>query len=192
MAAPKKPNKGPDGWVLDADGNPCRLSPEVYENLVAQARKGRWPTDAAIACGVHPKTLVRWLVRGAEKGAIEPYVSFTQAFLSAEQQFTADLEDVLVDHALGTADPQKPGYRPNADTAKYLLERRRPEMWSGSGTSAMGIIIKAAESRPLREATVKFLQSLPEEFRVQARKAGFMIAEPKQIIESEGAEQSED
>lgn len=176
--------------VLDGAGNYCSLTPSLADRLVDEAGKGRWPAAAAIACGVHPNTLSRWLVKGAEIDSVEPYQSFCQTFLEAEQEYTRRLEDVLSNAALGISNYG--GEAPDVKVAQYLLERRRPELWNGAGISAMGIVMQAAESRPLRVSTMDFLQSLPEEVKKQARAAGFQIPHKStKAIEAIGQETDE-
>jgi hypothetical protein len=152
----------------------------MADALVEQVRAGRWPELAAVRCGLDPRTLLKWIERGIDEVAIEPYRSFAARFLLAEADYAADLEDVLTARALGKEPPRAVGMpRPDPEVARYLLERRMPSLWGAkaSGLSALDVVVKSESKRALRQKALAFLEGLTADDRQRARAAGMVLPE---------------
>lgn len=181
------PRKDHALWVMDDEGKRTALSPDLARALVNEISQGRWPQMAAVRCGVDPRTLRKWLEKGLDDVPVEPYHSFTQAFLKAEADWCAQLEQVLWNSATGQLDyePGKP--RPNVETAKYLLERRMGVLWgTGRGQSGLEAVAELGARSNIRAKALAFLESLSEGDKQRARDRGIMLPEGAPVRLGEG------
>lgn len=178
--------KGHEHYILDDAGKSTALTPAMADALVAETRAGRWPQMAAVRCNLDPRTLLRWLERGIEEDAIEPYRTFTQEFLRAEADFCAEMEDVLMKSALGKFEyePGKP--RPNPETARYLLERRMAVLWGGRALSGLEVVSQASGRQGIRKKALEFLESLSAADKQRARDRGLMLPDGGGLVLTEG------
>ena len=168
--------KGCELYVVDDAGHQTTLTPELGRRLIAEVRKGRWPEQVAVSCNLDPRTLRKWIERGTDDVAYEPFKSFASEFLRAESDFCAEMEEVLVDAALGRTEFQPGKPRPNAEVAKYLLERRMKPLWGGEGMSALEVVARnGASKQKSRAKALEFLESLPLDVRQKARDKGIML-----------------
>ncbi len=168
--------EGSEAWVLDDAGHRTVLTPQLVQDLLSHAERGYWPAMCALLCRVAPETLQRWLERGVEEDAIEPYRSFAEAFVMAELEVCAELEDKLRDIALGKVGPLERGEAgPDAGVIQWLLVNRYSQLWRGGGVSATQIVLTGTSSKTLRAKAEAFLKSLPQEHQQRARAEGLSL-----------------
>jgi hypothetical protein len=78
--------------VVKRPGPQSTLTPKVHQELIRVHLENQdFPAATAITCGVHPKTLDKWIRKGLGEDAVEPYKAFALEFLQAETQIRADL-----------------------------------------------------------------------------------------------------
>jgi hypothetical protein len=171
-------------YQVDDLGNHTALTPAVQERFLVELRKGDWPQLAAFRAGIAPRSVQRWLSKGLEEAAIEPYASFAVAVVQCESELAGKLIEVIVDDALGrTPEPEEGMRRPNVMTAQWLLEKRFRFFW-GTKTEPSAAAISITEhvektmaqlDEGKREKARKILAALPAEARAEARKDGFLL-----------------
>jgi hypothetical protein len=179
--------RGYDSFVMDDEGKRTALTPSLGQAVIDEISAGRWPQLAAVRCGVDPRTLRKWLEKGLDDIGVEPYRSFTMAFLKAEADWCAQLEQVLWNSATGQLDyePGKP--RPNVETAKYLLERRMGVLWgTGRGQSGLEAAAELGARSNIRAKALAFLESLSDADKQRARDRGIMLPEGAPVRLGEG------
>lgn len=174
------PRKGALDWCLDANGYSTTLTPAVARRLIREHRSGDWPQMTAVKCGVHPASLARYIKKGLDEYAVEPYKSFAADFLRVEAEYSQRLLDVVVDAALGRRPRVRldehghPLPRPNVAEAKWLLQTRFQVLWGGGGISAIAMF-SAGDDPARRQKALEILASMSPEQKEQARAAGFMV-----------------
>lgn len=169
--------------VPDDMGNFTALTPEVKERFLSELAKGDWPIYAAFRAGIAPKSVKRWLDKGLEEAAIEPYASFAADVIRCEAELAGQLIKVVMDDALGkTAPPAEGMRRPNPDRAIWMLQSRFKALWGKDGAPGAAVGIAEYAERQLstldeakREKAKKILAALPSDARAQARKDGFLL-----------------
>jgi hypothetical protein len=172
--------------VPDDLGNFTALTPQVQEKFLAELRKGDWPQLAAFRAGVAPKSVKRWLDKGVEDCAIEPYASFAAAVLMLEAELAGRIIKVVMDDAMGEGDwnPECGRQKPNVQSAIWLLQNRFRFFWgTKDGTVAPAAISitehvekqMATMDQGKRDKAKKILASLPSDVRANARKDGFLL-----------------
>lgn len=169
--------------AVDDLGNFTALTPEVKERFLAELAKGDWPIYAAFRAGIAPKSVKRWLDKGLEEAAIEPYASFAADVIRCEAELAGQLIKVVMDDALGKAAPPAEGMRrPNADRAIWMLQSRFKNLWGKDGAPGAAVGIAEYAERHLetldeakREKARKILAALPSDVRSEARKEGFLL-----------------
>ena len=91
------------------------LTPELVEKLVKVHTGSRdFRNATAVACGVHPATLSKWLTRGVVSENDEPYSSFALRFMQAE----TDIRTRYLCDMLDSED------RAHVSAIQWYLERR--------------------------------------------------------------------
>lgn len=171
--------------VPDDLGNFTALTPAVHERVIEELAKGDWPSLAAFRAGVAPKSVQRWISKGLEEAAIEPYASFAADVVRQEAELAGRLCEVIMKDALGQLPPVERGERgPNVESAKWLLQVRFRFFWGSkdgqSVPSAIGVAefvertIATVDERR-RDAAKRILAALPQEARANARKEGFVL-----------------
>lgn len=171
--------------VPDDLGRFTALTPEVEKRFLSELAKGDWPQLAAFRSGISPKSIKRWLDKGLEECAIEPYASFAAAVVKLEADLAGKLIEVIMADALGeTPSPDEGKRRPNVMTAQWLLQNRFRFFWGtkdGVVSPAAISITEHVEQRmsvldeAKREKARKILAALPSEARAAARKDGFLL-----------------
>ena len=68
---------------MPENGRPSKLTPEIQERIVQALVLGNHRQDAAAYAGIHPRTLRRWLLQGAQEQAGE-HADFGRAVAEAE------------------------------------------------------------------------------------------------------------
>lgn len=100
-------------------GRPSLFTPERVAAILAIVAGGGNLVDAAATVGVHKKTVERWLRHGRRTGtANAAYQEFCARYMEHEARSIIDSEKLV------TIASKK-----DVDTAKWLLERRRPHLW---------------------------------------------------------------
>lgn len=169
--------------AVDDLGNFTALTPEVKERFLFELGKGDWPIYAAFRAGISPKSVKRWLDKGLETAAIEPYASFAADVIKCEAELAGKLIQVVMDDALGLAKvPDEGMRRPNADRAIWMLQSRFKNLWGKDGAPGAAVGIAEYAERQLnmideskREKAKRILAALPSDARAQARKDGFLL-----------------
>jgi hypothetical protein len=169
--------------VVDDLGNFTALTPEVHQRFIEELSKGDWPIYAAFRAGIAPKSVKRWLDKGLEEAAVEPYATFAADVIRCEAELAGQLIKVVMDDALGKAMPPPEGMRrPNADRAIWMLQSRFKNLWGKDGAPGAAVGIAEYAERHLetldeakRNAARKILAELPSEAKTKARKAGFLV-----------------
>lgn len=170
---------------VDDLGRHTALTPEVHQRFLTELKKGDWPQLAAFRAGISPKSVKRWIDKGLEEAAIEPYASFAAAVVKLEADLAGKLIEVIMADALGeTKKPDEGKSRPNVMTAQWLLQNRYRFFW---GTKD-GVVSPAALSisehverqmavldEAKRQKARELLAKLPTEAKAQARKDGFLL-----------------
>lgn len=126
-----------------------RLTPEVELAIVEALRASHFPSDAAKAGGVDPKTYRNWIRRGAAGEA--PFAEFRRRALAAELEG----KDRLLAKAKGSDDWR---------AAAWLLERR----WKAQFAARMKIV--HATIKQERELALDVIASLLDEIVERVRK----------------------
>ena len=170
---------------VDDLGHYTALTPAVHERYLAELAKGDWPQLAAFRAGIAPKSVKRWIDKGLEEAAIEPYASFAAEVVKLEADLAGKLIEVIMADALGeTVEPEEGKQRPNVQTAQWLLQNRFRFFWGTKDgeVSPAAISITEHVERQLsalddvrREKGKKILAMLPAEVRASARKEGFLL-----------------
>lgn len=172
--------------VPDDLGNFTALTPAVQQKFLDELAKGDWPQLAAFRAGIAPKSVKRWLDKGLEECAIEPYASFAAAVVMLEAELAGKLVHVVMQDALGTGDwtPDCGRPKPNVQTAQWMLQNRFRFYWGTKDGLVSPAAISIAETierqvstldEGKREAARKILAALPNEARAEARKKGFLL-----------------
>lgn len=169
--------------VVDDAGHFTALTPEVKEAFITELAKGDWPIYAAFRAGIAPKSVKRWLDKGLEEAAIEPYATFAADVIRCEAELAGKLIKVVMDDALGRGLPYEKGeVRPNADRAIWLLQNRFKTLWGKDGAPGAAVGIAEYAERHLetldegkRDKARKILAALPSDARAEARKEGFLL-----------------
>ncbi len=171
---------------VDDLGRHTALTPEVQQRFLTELEKGDWPQLAAFRAGISPKSVKRWIDKGLEEAAIEPYASFAAAVVKLEAELAGKLIEVIVADALGeTPEPDEGMRRPNVMSAQWLLQTRYRFFWgvAKDGVASPGAVSiaetverqMATLDGPKREQAKKILESLPAETKAEARKKGFLL-----------------
>ncbi len=171
---------------VDDAGNHTALTPDVHKRFIAELAKGDWPQLAAFRAGVAPKSIHRWISKGLEEAAIEPYASFAADVVKAEADLAGRIIQVVVEDALGTSTwhPDCGTPKPNVQSAIWLLQNRFRFFWGtkdGTVAPAAVSITEAVEKQMAsldeskRDKARKLLAMLPAEARASARKDGFVL-----------------
>jgi len=171
--------------VVDDLGNFTALTPEVHDRFLAELGKGDWPQLAAFRAGISPKSVKRWLDKGLEEAAVEPYASFAAAVVQLEAELAGKLIEVIVQDALGkTPEPDEGKRRPNVMTAQWLLQNRFRFFWGTKDGAVSPAALSIAEHVEMRMAALdeskrakarELIAKLPTEAKAQARKDGFLL-----------------
>jgi hypothetical protein len=171
--------------VPDDLGNFTALTPAVQQRFLDELAKGDWPQLAAFRAGIAPKSVKRWLDKGLEDCAIEPYASFAAEVVRLEAELAGKLIHVVMQDALGeTPEPDEGKRRPNVQTAQWLLQNRFRFFWGTKDGLVSPAALSIAEhverqmaslDETKRNAARKILAALPNEARTEARKAGFLL-----------------
>jgi hypothetical protein len=169
--------------VPDDLGHYTALTPEVHERFLTELSKGDWPIYAAFRAGVAPKSIKRWLDKGLEEAAIEPYATFAADVIRCEAELAGKLIEVVMNDALGKGPAYEKGVpRPNPDRAIWMLQNRFKNLWGKDGAPGAAVGIAEYAERHLatldeakREKAKKILASLPSDARATARKEGFLL-----------------
>lgn len=169
--------------VVDDAGKFTALTPEVKERFLTELAKGDWPIYAAFRAGISPKSVKRWLDKGLEEAAIEPYATFAADVIRCEAELAGKLIEVVMQDALGEGPAYEKGERrPNPDRAIWMLQNRFKALWGKDGApgAAVGIAEYAegkisALDEAKREKAKRILAALPSDARAEARKAGFLL-----------------
>lgn len=172
--------------VPDDAGRFTALTPHVQDVFLAELAKGDWPQLAAFRAGISPKSVQRWIAKGTEDIAIEPYASFVAEVVKVEADIAGKLTKIILDDALGltewTPDCGRP--RPNVESAKWLLQNRFRFFWGTKDGTIPGAAVSIAETverqvagvdEAKRDKARKILAALPSEARANARKEGFLL-----------------
>ena len=104
-------------------GRPTKLTPAVQAKIIALIAGGQFRATAAMAIGVCPETVCRWMTRSERRFRL-----FRQAVLAAEARLEAEMVESVTRGA--AEDPQ---------LALRLLERRFPRRW-GRGRDVAGTV----------------------------------------------------
>lgn len=172
--------------VPDDLGHFTALTPEVHQRLLVELRVGDWPQLAAYRARVSAKSVKRWLDKGLEDCAVEPYSSFAADVVQLEAELAGKLMQVIMDDALGKTQwsPDCGRPRPNVATAQWLLQNRFRFFWGTKdgaiAPAGMGIVELVERQTAMldegkRDQARKILAALPTEARAEARKKGFLI-----------------
>lgn len=171
--------------VPDDMGNFTALTPAVQQRFLDELAKGDWPQLAAFRAGISPKSVKRWLDKGLEEAAVEPYASFAAAVVMLEAQLAGKLIEVIVNDALGTTPtPDEGRTKPNVLSAQWLLNNRYRFFWGTKDGVVPPAAISIAEhierqssalDASKRDAVKKILAKLPADARADARKEGFVL-----------------
>ncbi len=171
--------------VPDDLGNFTALTPSVVQKFLDELAKGDWPQLAAFRAGIAPKSVKRWLDKGTEEAAIEPYASFAAAVVMLEAELAGKLIQVVIADALGTAEKPPEGMKaPNVQTAIWLLQNRFRFFWGTKDGLVSPAAISIAEhiernastlDQSKRDAVKQILAKLPADARADARKKGFVL-----------------
>jgi hypothetical protein len=169
--------------VVDDAGHFTALTPEVHARFLDELAKGDWPIYAAFRAGIAPKSVKRWLDKGLEEAAIEPYATFAADVIRCEAEVAGQLIQVVMNDALGKTPPAAEGMRrPNVQTAIWMLQSRFKALWGKDGApgAAVGITEYAEKQLAMlddakREKAKKILAALPNDARAAARKEGFLL-----------------
>lgn len=112
------------------DGQVSLLTPELADSLVLGVRQRKlFDSQNAIANGVHPTTLKRWIEQGLSENAVEPYRSFAMRYA---KELVADEEEAVGEVRAGALPFQgddkfhKPG---DWKAAAWYLRYRYPTRW---------------------------------------------------------------
>lgn len=172
--------------VPDDMGHFTALTPEVRDKYLTELAKGDWPGLAAFRAGIAPKSVKRWLDKGLEEAAIEPYASFAAEVVRIEADIAGQLIEVVMNAALGKTPEPAPGMRrPDPEQAFRLLQTRFRFFW-GSGKDGApapaGVSIAETVERQMamldegkRAKARELLSKLPAEEKQKARKEGFLL-----------------
>lgn len=171
---------------LSASGGATLLTPDLAEKLLlARQRYHLFDSQIAIACGVGPKTLKRWIEQGLLPDAQEPYASFAQSYAMLQLEHEQSAVDAILNpqdiDPPPSEDPDVPmtfgQSKKQRDWKGYAwyLERRFPKRWNpaaqaaGGPTEAIDIeqLIQGAEDRQQRMSDV--LNDAPPEIRAALR-----------------------
>jgi hypothetical protein len=180
----KKPHRHAVGSsVMDGNGHPTALTPERHARLIAELEVGDWPAMAAIRADCAPRTVVSWLERGLEPGAVEPYATFALEFVKVEARLCGQLTSVVMDAALGRGKPKKASRNQDPIWAFKLLESRFRFLWrvdergNMGGTSVTELVLAAVDKMDASRADKAraLLKQLPELAKQEARKEGFQL-----------------
>jgi len=100
-------------------GRPSKLTQEVQDRVVAALRGGNYMETAARYAGIDESTLHRWIAKGKEDDASEPYQEFCKAVEKARAE--AEVRNLhLIQNAASGGTWQ---------AAAWFLERSFPGRW---------------------------------------------------------------
>jgi hypothetical protein len=182
---PKQPHRHAVGSsIMDGNGYPTALSPELHERMLVELRVGDWPQMAAIRANVAPRSMLRWLHEGSGPYAVEPYKRFADAFILEEAKISGRLMKIIWDEMEGNGVPTERGERPpNAELAKWMLMTRFRFLWAIDKEGRQGgLSVAEAVERHLETIEVgraekarAILSQLPAEAKQAARREGFLL-----------------
>ncbi len=168
------------GLILDGNGHPTNLTPEIHERIIADMKTHcDWPAMTAYRCGVSPVTLEQWVARGADPYAVEPYRGFVADFVAAEATVHGELVGIILATARGGEQEGK-----SPAWAAWLLKHRWGYLWNlnrETGTSNAVTVAQVVDqvlskfSAERREKATAIIKQLSEEARASARKEGFLL-----------------
>jgi hypothetical protein len=103
-------------------GRPTKYTPELTRQIAAYVRAGGYPWAAAQACGIHPRTLTRWLTRGeqARRGMFFEFClavrkAEAEARMSAEARVFAEQPALWLTKGPGRSIPGREGWTEQYD-----------------------------------------------------------------------------
>jgi hypothetical protein len=154
-----------------------RIPPSVRQEIVSRIREGVPFIVAAESCGIARRTWARWMERGREDGAREPYKSFA---VECDRAF-ADWQVAAVRQVAvaGAKDWRAPA---------HMLERRAPEHWADPSKGNL-IIHNYREDPEVRGLLVGILERLAAH---PAALAAVVETLPAGIIEGHAVEMSDE
>jgi hypothetical protein len=180
--------------AVDGAGNFTALTPEVHERLLAELKKCDWPQTACYRAKVSPTSFKRWIDKGLDEYAVDPYDRFAADVIACEADLMGELMEIVLDDARGTVPipcDETPVLvhgkvltrRPNADRAVWILQHRFRFYWSPKpdGSYAALSISEHVDARlsamdeDKRAKAREILAKLPSEAKADARKKGFLL-----------------
>jgi hypothetical protein len=109
-------------------GRPTKCTPEVTKKVCDAILNLATREDAAHAAGISLAALKEWLGRGAQ--GEEPFAAFLAAVEAAESELVRFAGEGMKKLAVDEDTP--PAVKFSA--YKFILERRRPDVWAARGT----------------------------------------------------------
>jgi hypothetical protein len=169
----------------------CPLTPELREKLLAGLREGDWPDMVAMRNGVSGQTLTRWVLKGLDEGAGEPWASFADEVVAIEVDVSGQLVKIIMDSAMGRRrivnQLDEEGHEchpPSVGDAKWMLTRRFQWLWAQSretglvaGRSLAEVVaerIEQIETEHLEQVR-KLLRQLPSDAKREAMARGLVL-----------------
>ena len=132
-------------------GRPTKLTPERHQQIIEYLRLGLTQEQAALAAGIHPGTLYRWLQRGDDPTAPPIYREFRDALKVARAE--AERAYLTIIRSAAEAGTWQ--------AAAWFLERSFPDRWARR--DRLTVDVTTAESVIDRE-----LRRLSEQLRAEA------------------------
>jgi hypothetical protein len=149
-------------------GTPSTFTVEVGQRILAAFRSGCYASTAAQSCGVIPKTLLRWVMRGQQPGAPAEMKAFSDEFMAIDAtreiqvikriQSAADPQEITVQRTQTEANGDKittaevrtvPG---DVTALKWYAERRWPKRWAPPKEGQQPGLEEVQASKILEEA----------------------------------------
>lgn len=97
-------------------GRDTKLTPDRYQSILADLRKGNTRACAAMRAGIGERTLATWMAKG--KRGEEPYVAFSAGVKKAERDAERRMVGII-----------RRAARTTWTAAAWWLERKFPESW---------------------------------------------------------------
>lgn len=149
-------------------GTPSSFTKDVGDRILAAFRSGVYASTAAQSCGVIPKTMLRWVMRGQQESAPPEMREFSDAFMIIDAthekqvikriQSAGDPQEITTQRTETEADgTQKtvaevrtiPG---DVNALKWYAERRWPKRWAAPKEGQQPGLEEVQASKVLEEA----------------------------------------
>lgn len=170
-------------------GRPQLLTPTRHKAIVDSIEEGLFFKQLALKNGIHFMTLKRWLDRGLDQDAVEPFKSFAEAYFKKEAQVEADAVRKIKEAADDWSDNGDRGNkRGDWRALAWWLERWKPLRW-GTRVADPGVADSyrmPAEVNRHQKAEDVFKNPTPEVLRAIAA-AGKALVDAKPAIDTTGS-----